>query len=214
MIFAGTPATTALAGTSFVTTAPAATTLFSPRVTPASMVACAPDPYVVSDDDGRVKHIFALCGGKVVVERRQHDLMPYQHAVPHEYAALVLKTTTRVDEHVVADADISAAVGVEGREQHEPFADLSSRQFAKERADLFLRPVSAVHLRRDLPRAVGKPVHAVLRFRRRFNVSARFHAFQKFFAIHIQSPARRSVTVKSPLCAAKIPIPSPSILPR
>ena len=34
MTFAGTPATTVLAGTSFVTTAPAATTEFLPIVTP------------------------------------------------------------------------------------------------------------------------------------------------------------------------------------
>lgn len=39
---AGTPATTALAGTSFVTTAPAATIAFSPTVTPGSIIAPAP----------------------------------------------------------------------------------------------------------------------------------------------------------------------------
>ena len=42
MTFAGTPATTVLAGTSFVTTAPAATTEFSPIVTPGKIVAFAP----------------------------------------------------------------------------------------------------------------------------------------------------------------------------
>jgi hypothetical protein len=39
MILAGTPATKLFAGTSFVTTAPAPTTEFSPTVTPPSMVA-------------------------------------------------------------------------------------------------------------------------------------------------------------------------------
>jgi len=39
---AGTPPTTVLAATSFVTTAPAATTALSPMVTPCSMVAFEP----------------------------------------------------------------------------------------------------------------------------------------------------------------------------
>lgn len=40
--FAGTPPTTVLAGTSLLTTAPAATMAFSPTVTPGKMVAPAP----------------------------------------------------------------------------------------------------------------------------------------------------------------------------
>ena len=39
---AGTPAITVLAGTSLLTTAPAATTAFSPTVTPGKIVAFAP----------------------------------------------------------------------------------------------------------------------------------------------------------------------------
>ena len=42
MIFAGTPATRQLSGTSFVTTAPAAITLFSPIVTPGIIETLAP----------------------------------------------------------------------------------------------------------------------------------------------------------------------------
>ena len=42
MSFAGTPPTTMLGGTSFVTTAPAATIAPSPMVTPGVMVALAP----------------------------------------------------------------------------------------------------------------------------------------------------------------------------
>ena len=42
MTLAGTPATTVLGGTSLVTTAPAATTEFSPMVTPGNIVALAP----------------------------------------------------------------------------------------------------------------------------------------------------------------------------
>ena len=41
-MLAGTPPTTVFAGTSLETTAPAATTAFSPMVTPGSMVAAAP----------------------------------------------------------------------------------------------------------------------------------------------------------------------------
>lgn len=41
MTLAGTPATTVLSGTFSVTTAPAATTEFSPTVTPGNMVALA-----------------------------------------------------------------------------------------------------------------------------------------------------------------------------
>ena len=42
MIFAGTPATTQLSGTSFATTAPAATTTLFPIVTPGSIVQLPP----------------------------------------------------------------------------------------------------------------------------------------------------------------------------
>ena len=42
MCFAGTPPTTVFAGTSLETTAPAATTEFSPMVTPGNIVAAAP----------------------------------------------------------------------------------------------------------------------------------------------------------------------------
>ena len=42
MIFAGIPPTTVFAGTSLETTAPAATTAFSPMLTPGSIVAAAP----------------------------------------------------------------------------------------------------------------------------------------------------------------------------
>ena len=42
MIFAGIPPTMVLSGTSFDTTAPAATTEFSPMVTPCKIVAFAP----------------------------------------------------------------------------------------------------------------------------------------------------------------------------
>ena len=42
MTRAGTPATTVFAGTDLVTTAPAATMLLSPMVTPPNTVACAP----------------------------------------------------------------------------------------------------------------------------------------------------------------------------
>ena len=42
MILAGTPPTIILSGTFFETTAPDATTAFSPMVTPGSMVAAAP----------------------------------------------------------------------------------------------------------------------------------------------------------------------------
>jgi len=65
---AGTPATIALAGTSWVTTAPAPTIAPSPIVTPGTTVTAAPSHTFATDHDRRWDHVRAPVGIHAVVE--------------------------------------------------------------------------------------------------------------------------------------------------
>ena len=90
MTRAGTPATMLYGGTSFVTTAPAATTLCAPMVTPSHTDDVGADPDVVLDDD-------ALLG---------EALHPDRHVEPVEVVVEPVQRGVRRDAHPVADHDL------------------------------------------------------------------------------------------------------------
>ena len=79
------------------------------------------DPDVSAQLYGRGVHPRALCRVEVVVERREHDLMPDEAVVADVDAALILKAAPRIDEHVFAETQIFAEVCIDGREQAELF---------------------------------------------------------------------------------------------
>ncbi len=98
MIFAGVPPTTTLSGTSFETTEPAATTEFSPMVTPCKMVALAPIHAFFLMWMGFGTSECLLSGRKRVSFGQQADFGRYQYAIFNSNSSQVQKSTIEVDE--------------------------------------------------------------------------------------------------------------------
>ena len=117
--FAGTPPTIALAGTSLVTTAPAATMALSPMVTPCRMVTFAPSHTFFADVYRFGYHACPLCRVGDVIERAECGVMTDEGIVVNEDTALVLELTAHIDEHPFADMRVLAAIGIERRKHTE-----------------------------------------------------------------------------------------------
>ena len=99
MLRAGTPATSAYGGTSFVTTAPAPTKQYAPSVTPQTIVALAP---IVAPRRTSVRLI--LVPARHVAARV--DDVGEDHRRPAEH--VVLELHALVDRHVVLDLHVVA----------------------------------------------------------------------------------------------------------
>ena len=101
MIFAGTPPTTAIGGTSFVTTAPAATMAPSPMGYAWGDCCVCPDPHILADHDrGRIGVLAALWI-YLVVKSRQYDVVANKSAVSSRNAALVLKVAACAEKYIL-----------------------------------------------------------------------------------------------------------------
>ena len=99
-----------LAGTSFVTTAPAATI----ELSPIGGVGAYPDP-LAKDDRGRVG-VAPVLGSDAVVEGREDHVVPYLTAVPDYHSAVVLEMAAGIDEHILSYSDVLPEVSVQRRE--------------------------------------------------------------------------------------------------
>jgi hypothetical protein len=136
---AGTPATTTPAGTSLVTTAPAATTESSPTVTPCSTVAAVQIHTPPLDGDRRGDDL-APPEGRVdrVPGGDQAHPRPDEDLVADRDAADVVQRAVVVDEHVAADPDVDALIRVHRGDQPERRIDRGVRQLRPHGADRVL----------------------------------------------------------------------------
>ena len=110
---AGTPPTTVLAATSFVTTDPAAIMALSPTVTPRRMVELEPT----------------------------HTFLPNRigaGAVTQRHTAMILEVATGIDKDTTPDGNILAEVCVERRKHLECFVHRFTGQARHERTQFFL----------------------------------------------------------------------------
>ena len=131
---AGTPAATTPAGRSFVTTAPAPTTVSCPMLTPGQTIDAAAEPDVVGDRDrlGRLPADPARLG--IDGMRRGEQLHPRRELArgADRDRRDVEHHRVDVDERVVTDADF-AVLAVERRADHDVLADVP-QQPAQQRA--------------------------------------------------------------------------------
>lgn len=106
-------------------------------------------PHIIAQPHRLRHHAAAAFDIHVVIEGGDDDIVPDEASVPDEDAALVLELAATVDEHVLAEMDVPAAVGVKRREQGEPFGNRAPRQLLHERLQLVGRVVAAVDLHAD-----------------------------------------------------------------
>ena len=89
---------------------------------------------------GAVRH------GQGVVEGRHDDVVTDEAAVPDPDAALILETTSGIDEDLLAQVDIGAEIGSEGREEAEGLGHCTTDDPLHEVADLLGGAVPGVEL--------------------------------------------------------------------
>lgn len=117
MNLAGTPPTTVLAGTSFVTTAPAAMMALSPMVTPCRMVLSL--PIRVSQYDGSRCHGRTLFRIHVVIKCGENHVVPNQATVAQCHSTLVLEMAAGIDKHIFSYMDIFPKISIKRRKYPE-----------------------------------------------------------------------------------------------
>lgn len=64
-----------------------------------------------------------LCRVLIVVQRREHCIVPDQAATTDVNAAVILKTAPGIEEYILANVDIFSEIGVKWREQVKTFRD-------------------------------------------------------------------------------------------
>jgi hypothetical protein len=112
MILAGFPPTRVLGGTFLVTTEPAATTEFSPTVTPPMIVAPAAIHGMDRRDDAHVR--------------------PDHHIVGNVEAAQIIKSAVQIYENIAPDADVGPTCRVEWRDQQKAVVQLLADEIAEQ----------------------------------------------------------------------------------
>ena len=167
---AGTPPTTALAGTSFVTTAPAATTAPADGH-PGQYGGVGTDPDPFSNVNGGRKHVAAPLRLHGVVQGSQHHIVADEGAVLDENAPLILELAAHVDEDLFADVDVLAAVRVKGREQPKALIHRLADELGEELPQLLRRVVAGVDLGGDAQGLLAGPVHELM------GLAPRLHRF-------------------------------------
>lgn len=143
-----------------------------------------PHPHIFAEHDGRGIHPAPLFWVKVVVERCNDDLVPDQAPVAQHDAALVLKTAARIDEHVFADMDIFAEVGVKGRKETKALVRFLPRELRKERAQLPGGVIARIELRRHALRLTRRFRHEQVRLRPRRDITPSRRERPVFFQFH------------------------------
>ena len=138
------------------------------------------DPHAVSDANRRAA-VGAVIGIEVVVDGGQHHPMPDQRVIPDVDAALILKTAAGVDEHMLSQVDIPAEIGIEGREQHQAFVHLFTRQIRHDRHDFLRRMIRCVQRHRLANGVLALLQGAGVHFRRHVRHPVRIQIFQNLF---------------------------------
>ena len=133
MTRAGFPPTKVFGGTSLVTTEPAATTAFSPTLTPPMTVAPAAIQTFRSITIGFPIVTARRCEGSSGMTRRdQAHVRPDHHIVRDVEAAEVIERAVLIDEDIAPDADFVPAGGIERRDQQKAFVDLFADELAEQ----------------------------------------------------------------------------------
>ena len=77
------------------------------------------DPYVTPENDGGRVGAFSVLWIKSVIERGEYYVVSYLTVVADEYASVILKMATGIDENPLAYVDIFPKIGVKRREYPE-----------------------------------------------------------------------------------------------
>ncbi len=121
-----------------MTTEPAATTEFSPIVTPPTIVALAATQTFLINDDG-----LSDCGGvaprrfKGMAGRDDAYVWPDHHIVRDVEAAKVIKSAVLIYEDITSDADFVPAGSIEWRDQYKALVYLFTGEFAEQGPNFF-----------------------------------------------------------------------------
>ena len=121
--FAGLPPTTTLSGTSFVTTAPAATTAFLPMVTPGQMMA----PMHIDAFSSIVEKVVSIV--QVVIDCRNLNLGANQNIVFYHHFPRREYSRSFVDSHILPDSHPASAITIERGNDSDAIVYLTLEQF-------------------------------------------------------------------------------------
>ena len=146
-------------------------------------------PHVPADRDRVRDHARTVRRIEHVVKRGEHHLVPDKASVAYGHPALILKTAPGVDEHVLPYGEVSAAVGVDGRKESEPFVNGLTREFGHQRALFLRRMIRSVDLGGDLLRLSRHRTHTRGKFRALLKIKSVVHGGNVFFRRHIRSSA-------------------------
>jgi hypothetical protein len=135
MTRAGTPATSVRGGTSLVTTAPAATDGVVADRDALEDRRARGEPRAAADvDRGDGDRAPARCRVERMARADQLHVRPDHHVVADVDATQVHRRAAVVDEHVAAEPQVAAAVGVERRQHADGGVECAAGQLAQERA--------------------------------------------------------------------------------
>ena len=99
----------------------------------------------------------ALLGFQSMVQGSQYYIVTDQRPVTDGDASLILETTAAVDEHVLSQSDVFAAVRIEGWKQAEGPVRRLACELGEDVLDLLRGVVGIVQLRSDPQGLLGVP---------------------------------------------------------
>ena len=99
----------------------------------------------------------ALLGFQSMVQGSQYYIVTDQRSVTDGDASLILEPTAAVDEHVLSQSDVFAAVRIEGWEQAEGPVRRLACELGEDVLDLLRGVVGIVQLRSDPQGLLGVP---------------------------------------------------------
>ena len=186
MNFAGTPPTTVFAGTSLVTTTPAAMTALLSMVTPCKIVEFEPTHTFLHNTIGAGYVFLRSSGSKPWLSVANTTIMPYLASVADGYTSVVLKMAASVNENTFTYQDIPFEIGIERREYPQRLRHLVTEQSRKQRTHFFLGVICRIQLKSNLTDRIAHLVHETVYLLRTESL-ARLYIFSKFCNGHTNS---------------------------
>jgi hypothetical protein len=132
MTRAGFPPASVFGGTSLVTTEPAATTEFSPTVTPPAIIAPAAIQTFLSITMGFPIVAARLRRFEGMTRRDDAHVRPNHHIVRDVQPAKVIESTVLIYEDIMSDADFVPTGSIEWRDQQKALVYLFTDEFAEQ----------------------------------------------------------------------------------
>ena len=97
-----------------------------------------------------------------MVERGEHDIVPYLTSVANDNAAMILKMAAGIDKDILPDSDILTEIRVEWWKDTQRWRYLVTEQFRKKRTHFLRSMISCIQPESNLACGIAHLVHKLM----------------------------------------------------